>query len=535
MFVYKSNFYVTLLFTLVMPCGIFAQQKEDLSAGLEVAAEAQISVSDGETPLWLNANKYGLSSLDKVNEYLRVSAMRPAKDDEARRWKWGYGADIAVAGGYTSILIIQQAFAEIAWGHGLLSVGSKEEPMQLKNNELSSGSQTLGKNARPVPQVRLSLPEYWTIPGLKRWLHFKGHLAYGRFTDDRWQRHFTADLRQEAIEAGHNDSWRSGSYCKNVLYHSKAAYLKIGESEHLPWLSLELGVEMASQFGGQKYYIDENGQEAVLKANTGLSAYIHALVAGGQDATDGEYGNEEGNHLGSWMARLNYNNDTWGASFYIDHFFEDYSGMVLLAYDGYGEGDEWNVRKEHRYYRFPLKDFMLGLEVNFHQFSWVKNIVVEYLHTKYQSGPYNHDSTAGISDSIDGVDDYYNHNIYNSWQHWGQVMGNPLYMSPIYNEDGMILVANNRFKAIHVGVNGTPVKNLDYRILATYEAGWGTYNYPYTHRKNDFSGLIETAYRLKDDWQFKCSIGFDHGELLGNNFGVQLTVRRTLWRGAMYK
>ncbi len=531
----KSVFYIIVFAALFRPCWAFAQQKEDLSAGLETAVELQAGYSGGKTPLWLNANKYGLSSLENANGYLRLSALRPAKADEMRKWKWGYGADVAVAANYTSAFIVQQAYAELAWGHGLLSFGSKEEPVELKNQLLSSGSQTLGTNARPVPQIRLSLPDYWTIPGLKKWAHIKAHIAYGRFTDGRWQKSFTADARQEALDEGRNGDLRRGRYCDNVLYHSKAAYLKIGNDRHLRNFSLELGVEMASQFGGTIHYIDYSGQPATLKNKSGFSSYLHALASGGQDVTDGTYPNEEGNHLGQAMARLNYSNDTWGASVYFDHFFEDLSGMILLDYDGYGTGEQWNEHVSHTYYRFPLKDFMLGAEVNLKQSRWVSDIVFEYLITKYQSGPYNHDRTQNISDHLAGQDDYYNHSMYNSWQNWGQVMGNPLYLSPIYNEDGMILVANNRFKALHLGIDGTPAKNVSYRILATWQAGWGTYTYPYTHRKTEFSAMLEATYRYKHDWQWCAAIGIDRGGIRGNNTGMQITARKTLWRGAPYK
>ena len=64
-------------------------------------------------------------------------------------------------------LIIQQAFLEADWKYGVLTVGAKQQPMELKNNELSSGSQTLGINASPVPQVRLGLNRYWAIPYTK--------------------------------------------------------------------------------------------------------------------------------------------------------------------------------------------------------------------------------------------------------------------------------------------------------------------------------------------------------------------------------
>src|SRR3712207_4615483 len=158
-----------------------------LTEGVAYSVEAMAGASKGVTPLWLNANRYGLSSLEEVNGYLRCGLIRPLQTDSARRWAVGYGADVVVPVNYTSKAVVQQAFAEVRWLHGVLTVGSKEIPMELKNNRLSSGAQALGINARPVPQVRLALPEYWVLPIGNDWLRIKGHVAYGMMTDDHWQ------------------------------------------------------------------------------------------------------------------------------------------------------------------------------------------------------------------------------------------------------------------------------------------------------------------------------------------------------------
>lgn len=150
--------------------------------------------------------------------------------------------------------------------------------------------------------------------------------------------------------------------------------------------------------------------------------------------------------------RINYDTDSWKAAIYADHYFEDHSQMFLLDYNGYGEGADWNKKVKRRFFMYSLKDIMLGFELNLKYSRWLKNVVLEYLYTKYQSGPYNHDRTSGIADHIAGTDDYYNHSIYPGWQHWGQVIGNPLYRSPIYNNDGYIDIRNNRFIAYHLGL-----------------------------------------------------------------------------------
>ena len=131
--------------------------------GLRYGVEMQGSFSKGRTPLWLNANKYGLSSLEKYNGYVRAMVARDLGVDSTRRWGIGYGVDVAVPVNYTSSVVVQQAYGELRWLYGVLTVGSKQQPMELKNNALSSGSQTLGINARPVPQVRLALADYWVL------------------------------------------------------------------------------------------------------------------------------------------------------------------------------------------------------------------------------------------------------------------------------------------------------------------------------------------------------------------------------------
>ena len=128
-------------------------QERSLFDSLAYRAEVQATVSGGDhNPLWLNANKYGLSSLKNTNGYLRGAIERPLCLDNGRKWGVGYGLDVAVAAGFTSTLVVQQAFVEARWLKGTLTIGAKEQPMELKNQELSSGAQTFGINARPVPR-----------------------------------------------------------------------------------------------------------------------------------------------------------------------------------------------------------------------------------------------------------------------------------------------------------------------------------------------------------------------------------------------
>lgn len=487
-----------------------------LYAQTELTLEAQGTASSGDyTPLWLNANKYGLSSLETTNGYMRASLIHSQPTDSLRHIALNYGVDLAVAGGFTSTLVVQQAYAELQWKKLLFTLGSKELPLQLRNQQLSSGSQTLGINARPVPEVRVEAPDYWVIPHTKNRLAIKGHLGYGMLTDSHWQKDFTN---------------AASRYTRNTLFHSKAGYMRIGNPERP--VTVELGLEMGCLFGG-KTFTDYLGQPITIENRSNLKAFLNALIPGGGEHDEGIYKNKEGDHLGSYLLKVNINQPSYRVGIYADHFFEDHSQMFFLDFDGYGEGDEYNEWKDNRWLLYELHDMMVGAELQLKRCKWVNDVVCEYVYTKHQSGPVYHDRSAILPDHIAAQDNYYNHYIYSGWQHWGQVLGNPLYRSPLYNQDNTILVADNRFWAWHVGISGAPFKGFSYRLLASTQKGWGTYTDPFDNPEHNTSLLVEAKYCAPEQgslsgWSLKAAWGLDHGELLGNNMGVQLTLARRL-------
>ena len=513
---------IWFIYALMLAVQARAQDEGRLSpfADVDYRVEMQGSFSDGNTPLWLNANRHGLSSLESTNGYVRAAVER--KSDHERRWDVGYALDLVAPVNYTSKMVVQQAYGEVRWLKGALTVGSKEWPMELKTAELSSGSQTLGVNARPVPQVRLALADYWTLPFANGWLHVKGHVAYGMMTDDEWQHDFTK---------------RQSKYADNVKYHSKAGYLKIGNEEvFCPW-SLVLGLEMATQFGGTAHVLDAEGNMVEKTGQSGLKGLWRAFLPGGADTGEDTYQNVAGNQLGSWLLRVDYDGDDFGVGVYVDKFFEDHSSMFMMDYDGYGEGSEWQQKKHRRVLLYSPKDMMLGAEMAFKQGRWIDRLVVEYLYSKYQSGPIYHDHTSGMADHIGGKDNYYDHYIYPGWQHWGQVIGNPLYLSPLYNQEtgsegqGAIEIGNSRFVALHAGITGEPFPRLRYRLLGTWQEGLGTYERPWLKKHHDVSVMGEVAYRFDEGWlrglSLKGAVGMDAGGIMGHNYGFQLTITKT--------
>ena len=480
--------------------------------------EADGGLADGKTPLWLNANRYGLSSLKTCNGYLRTAVFKTMKgypeeevkhtepdlhEHTQRKWDWGTGLDVVLPCHYTSDFIIQQAYIEGRWLHGIITIGAKEFPEEQKNEQLSSGSQTLGINARPVPQIRLELPDYIKV---FKWLGFKGHLSFGWMTDSHWQERF----------ADPDSKW-----AKDMLLHTKSGFLRFGRPDG--HFTVEAGMEMACQFGGITY----NHGKAI-KRGSGLKDYWQAFVPGGEgDIGEGPYANVEGNGVGSLMCRFNLNEPDWKAACYIDHFFDDHSQLFFLDFDGYGDtSTDYRTHKYTHYIFYTPRDALIGSEITLKKGTWLKDIVFEYIHTTDQSGAVYHDSEPGLAAHVAGRDDYYNHYFYPGWQHWGQAMGNPLYRSPIYNTDRHIDFKDTRFIAWHLGVSGSPLPVLDYRILATIQKGWGTYDNPYVPIERNFSMMIEASYRFRQGWMLKGAFGLDHGKLLGNNTGFRLTLSK---------
>lgn len=488
-------------FTLALPTLMSmtaVAQNLDLADGIHYEVSAETVFSNDATPLWMGANKYGISGISSDYGYLRAALNRTTDTDSLRKWRFGYGADVVAGYGLTGANFIPaQLYGEVQYRALRLTAGIKEQPAEFKNNRLSSGSMTLGSNARPVPQVRLSLPEYLSITGRSNWAAIKGHISYGMMTDGKWQENYVTD---------------GIHYAKKVLYHSKAGYLRIGNEDKFP-LVFEGGLEMACQFGGDIY--NALGREdicsEVLHGGTGVKDFLDALLGTGSDATDGDYANVAGNALGSWLFSLSYKGKDWKARVYYDHYFEDHSMM---------------------FFEYGWRDGLIGAEITLPHNRICDDIVYEYLYTKYQSGPIYHDHNTVIADQISGSDNYYNHNLYAGWQHWGQGIGNPLIASPLYAHNGKLTFNANRIKAHHLGLSGSPTAEWNYRLLASFIQSWGTYAQPFENIRRSSSLLCEVGYRpdfrghraIAKGWQFTAAWAMDRGALLGDNNGFSLKV-----------
>lgn len=455
----------------------------------EAEAFATASMSGDHTPFWLISNRAGLGSPKTNTGYIRSAYHAAGQIDKA--WSWSAGVDLVGSWRSESPFIIREFFGEIRFRAFMLTLGSKLLDDRIVDTNLSSGDLLFSGNALPIPQVRLSMPDFMYVPGTKGWLGFKIYGSFGLFTDGNWLKSNTDPDRV---------------YTKNVLFHSKGLRVRIGNTDKFP-VTFEGGLEMAAQFGGDRM----KGNTVVQHLPHGFKDIFKIIIPQGGGGSDlpGEQSNVLGNHVGEWSARL-----SWAAphdmdiSVYYLHYFEDHS-MMFMDY-------VWH-------------DGLWGFEFKLPENPVLGKVVYEYLYMKDQAGPVYWDHTPEIPEQVSGRDNYYNHYLYNAWQHWGMGIGNPLIISPIWNGDGSNLFKCNRIISHHIGLSGQPTTELGWRILASHTRGWGTYGIPYPEVKRNINFLGEVTWapeRLKG-WSGTLGIAVDRGNMLGRSCGAMFSIKKT--------
>ena len=452
-------------------------------------AKAFGSMATGSyTPFWIVSNKYGMVPVDANNGYFNAGVFHQQQVTSA--FRWSAGLDLVAVAPRNHNVYIQQLYAEVGYRCLQLSIGAKENKHSLWDLNLSSGDMVLSTNGRPIPEVNISIPVFTTIPGTNGWLRVKGDFAIGKSFDKNWIRHI-ANGKQV--------------YNENPLWHHKSVYAQV-KSAHTNFpLSAIVGLQHWAQFGGTSTDPELGNQfhsvKDLFRALFGLS--------GGANSTISDQINVYGNHFGAYDFKLSYTKPKWNASVYYQHIFNDNSGMEF----------------------FNSTDGLWGGELAFNDFPWMKKVVLEYITTRHQSGPfhyiwYDHDKYHGPGG---GYDNYYNNNEYKTGaSYYGRAVGSPLLTSPEYNENGDVDFKNNRIRAWHFGFEGHLSQQVFYRIKYSHSMNWGTYKIPFFEKKHNNSAVIEITYRHPKltGWEFGGAVAGDYGKLYGDNTGFSLSVSK---------
>jgi len=483
-----------------------------LCANAEYPLSYEVSLTAGSgsgdfAPYYISAMRGGRFS-SATNVQAEASLWRPL--DMSGRFAYGFGAD--VIGGYASevdygrcnpagddwmahsmrpaSVRLQQLYGIIRYRSVFLSAGMREHSSALLNQRLTSGDLVESGNARPIPGLRMGFVDFQDIPFTGGWVQIQGVVGYGKMLDNDWWRdHY---------------NYYNSFLAVNTWYNYKRCYFRTRPSERL---SVTVGMQAAAEFGGHVTFYDRWKPGRAEHRDAGIKTFFKVLLPYG----DGGESFYTGNHLGSWDFKARYRLD--GGHELAGYFswpFEDGSGIGKQnGWDGL-----WGIE-----YKAPERG---GL---------VSGAVIEYLDFTNQSGPihFNPADWPGttITGHTSGSDDYYNNASYNSYAYYGQSIGTPAIMAPIYNIDGYNRYVANVMRGFHVGVEGTIVPEVDYLVKGGYRKAWGNGYFMLPSPIHLTSVMAEVTWRPARvrGLSVNAQVEVDRGNMPSNAFGAMVSVR----------
>jgi hypothetical protein len=446
------------------------------------------------TPFWMHNNTYGIVPLDANNGGIRggVNGFYRLNPNLSLETGIDYLVRNTAGINYNRGKInthFQQLYLSFHFHAFRLKIGSKEDYHSILDQTLSSGDYAFSVNARPIPEINLGIPEFTPVPFTHHYLQVKGDFAVGKFKDDGYV--------LSLVNA-------QSAYVQKRLLHHKSAYLKLKKpSENA--LFMILGFEDCAQWGG---WHSQKGNQP-----QSLSDFWRIITGseGDESATKSDQINVLGDHLGTYSFKAGMIHSGWEISAYKQHFFTDNSGM---------EYANW-------------RDGIWGIECVF-PLPYLKKWVFEYFNSTDQSGPFHFPFSiphrTDVKVRYGGGDQYYNHGLYNTgWSYFGQAIGNPLIISPEYNESGGLGFNDTRIKAYHTGIKGNISQNLSYRLISSYIEDYGSHGKPHLKKKQGFSNLLECNYVYPKwkGWTFTVQLAADAGNMYANNLGYLLQIKKT--------
>lgn len=401
--------------------------------------------SQAYLPHYLAANRYGvLNFADDGASWLSVRSVGRYSLLENLELFGGLEAiaQAGIDGADAYDAFVQQAYTGIKFHFLQFTAGRMERTLGTNADELSSGSLALSRNARPMPMLLLSVPEYTDVPFTKGYLQFKGTYAHGWFGEER--------------------------FMSNALLHEKSLYLRGGSKKVKAYAGLVHMVVWGGEhptFG--KAPVSAEDYFRVITSSSGVN-----ITSDGRNPFTGEQQNVLGDNLGIFDAGAYVSLDFADILFYHQIPYEDWSGTRF-----------WKNR-----------DQLTGISLtNKTNFPYITGFNYEYLNTKYQSGPGFTDPQA--NDPYDnfgygygGRDNYYNNYLYRSgWTFQDRILGTPLFFTkdrvqnyiPGFTDPDInrfdFNIINNRVAAHHFGINGRINTQVEYIFLATFSRNYGTY------------------------------------------------------------
>lgn len=491
--------------------GAVAPERSDSSLVTFGAGLINVAGKGDFAPYYLSANRHGILT-QSADVVLDLGA--ECRLDTTRRFSWGFGAEggaawaestayqrYTAAGGWSEHdlngrhAFLQQLYAEVKFRGVFLTVGMKSRGSALLDDRLSSGDLIESGNARSNPEVRIGFINFQNIPFTRGWVQIQGEISYGPMTDYGWLK-------------DHFNYW-SGHITEGSIRNYKRCYFRTKPDERL---SVTVGAQCVTVFGGtQRVY-----SRGVMTSERRFSRSPRAFVEAFLPVSEGQEDFRLGNTLGSWDLLARYSLD---------------GGRQVKAYFQWPWEDGSGIGRRNGF------DGLWGLEYKAEGPGWLTGAVVEYSDFTNQGGPLHWAPAdrpgTSITAPATGSDDYYNNAYYNPYANYGLSIGTPFLKAPLFNTGGEMAYLYTRQRGFHIAVEGQPTARLSYRAMVSYRKAWGNGWTPVLHPLHDTSVMLEAAYALPrvEGLRVKAAFALDHGTLLGNNSGGELTVSYTIGVG----
>ncbi len=462
---------IQFLFSFILVYPLYDLNAQIKPAVWEIGLSSLGGTGD-QAPFWFVSNRQGKYLPEKFASAIEAGFF--AEPDTGKVFDYGYGIELFGRTGGVDYLWLHQAFGEIRlYDLVQLRFGMWEDIVGSYEPSISSGSIIWSGNARPLPRIEISVPEYNPVPYTNGFAEIKGLISHGWFEE--------------------------GRYASDVWLHHKNVYLRLGGDYPL---NFHYGFNHYAQWGGSSPRQEESYP-------SDFRAYLRVFfnLSGDPDeegTPEGWVINKKGNSVGSRNVGFDLNMGTFSAGIYLQDVFEDGSGMRRVNFpDGL-----WGARFRFNEEKKP-----------------VQAVVYEFLHTTDQSGP-EHSLDAGLV----GNDNYFNHGHYRSgWTYHSYTIGTPLITSPFLVDDDVYGIINNRVIAHHFGIEGyiEVWKGLAWRQLFTYSRNYGTHSRPFDQRRDQFSWLMELVTPLDLlNLDISVSLAADVGDMYGDNYGLMIKLSK---------
>lgn len=452
----------------------------------------------GVVPFWLRSNQFGSIPLDGASLSFIGSARKDYEPSKDKLFDWGASFEGRANLGQGSNLTLIEGYGKVRLGIFELRAGRSKKITGFCDSTLTSGSWAISGTNLGIPEVELSVRDFWSLPWFGQLFAFKGNFSHGWMGEMDMSRYIL------------HDTVNVTSYL-----HQKSLYGRFGKPS---WrMKLYGGFNHQVVWGDeQAYYLNEY-------TLTPIQTYYYVIT--GKRYSNGYIQDErQGNHLGSIDLGLEYQFENIRLTLYRQSIYEA-GGLAHLA--NIEDGLNGIILENSRY--------------EGQSYSW-KKFLIELLYTKKQSK----DAWSPIADQI-YFERYYNHGQYvQGWSYNGMGLGTPFIGTrtfirrelPTAPRDYFV---NNRVIVLNFGGEGN-IQSIACLFKITWSKNFGTY---FTADDEDGAGIddagiygvfgeqeqFSTYFELNKVVNNKLNVGligaYDSGNLYYNSFGVFLKASYT--------